>query len=168
MSTGLSNVELSELYKKYGHLVLRRSRAILGDQQLAEDALQNVFLKLLKHGGALRTAESKLAWVYRVVDRCCYDLLKTRRRERPTSETENVSVPEQETPNLDPHEGLLAQLLEGLNPDEQLVATLLYSDGLTQGEVSKRVGRSRQTVNRYAKIIRALAGRILHEGAYVK
>jgi DNA-binding transcriptional regulator LsrR (DeoR family) len=38
-----------------------------------------------------------------------------------------------------------------------LVALLLYGDGLTQEEVSERLGWSRQTVNEKARLIRQIA-----------
>jgi RNA polymerase sigma-70 factor (ECF subfamily) len=40
---------LSEIYTRYYKVMLYVSNRILGDQSLAEDAVQNVFLKILKH-----------------------------------------------------------------------------------------------------------------------
>ena len=37
----------SELYQRYGVLVLRRARALLNDEQAARDATHDVFVKVL-------------------------------------------------------------------------------------------------------------------------
>ena len=41
--------------------------------------------------------------------------------------------------------------------EERVIALLLFVDGLTQGEISERLGWSRQTINKKAKFIRQLA-----------
>lgn len=159
MSTGLTNDELCALYRQYGHLLLRRSRALLRDEQLAEDVLQNVFLKLMRCGAGVREARSQLAWLYQVVDRCSWDMLRSRRGQHvtPGSPNDELSVlPIEEG-------GFLARLLSKLRPSEQTVAVLLYSDGLTQLEVSKQLGRSRLTINKQAKVIRAIASQLVRD-----
>ena len=42
MSSALANDEVSELYRRYGYLMLRRIRPVVRDEQLAEDVLQSV------------------------------------------------------------------------------------------------------------------------------
>src|SRR5690242_10060674 len=81
MSAPLSNLEVGEIYRKYGHLVLRRCEVVTRQPALAQDALQEVFVKVMRYGSELRTAEAPLRWLYRVADRCCFDLLsRTKRR----------------------------------------------------------------------------------------
>ena len=79
---GLSNEEVAEIYRRYGHLLLRRGRARLRDAAAAEDVLQECFVKVMKYGGAYRTADAKLRWLYQVVDNGCFDAIG-RRRETP-------------------------------------------------------------------------------------
>ena len=154
MSNGLSNVELSALYQRYGHLLLRRCRAQLGDDALAQDALHTVFLKLMRHGAGVREAESQLAWLYRSTDHCCFDLLRSRRRaQRMTTrslEVDSASMPVHER-------GFVSRLLALLEPSERMLALLLFRDGFTQREASEQLGRSRQTINKQAQSIRELA-----------
>jgi RNA polymerase sigma-70 factor (ECF subfamily) len=154
-SGALSQTEVEELYARYGHLVLRRSRSILRHETLAHDALQTVFLKVLRHGSALRQVESKLGWLYTVTDNCCIDLMKRRRRDF-SFETEASTCRAQPPPPVEAR-STLSTLLAKLQPRERLVALLLYGDGLTQEEVSQRLGWSRQTVNAKARLIRQLA-----------
>ena len=42
----LTKLNFSELYQKYGPMVLRRCRFMLHDEDLALDAMQDVFIKI--------------------------------------------------------------------------------------------------------------------------
>jgi RNA polymerase sigma factor (sigma-70 family) len=151
----LSKLEVEELYARYGHLVLRRSRGILRHETLAHDALQTVFLKVIRHGSALREVESKLGWLYTVTDHCCIDIIKRRRRAF-SVENDASSGSSQPPPPVEAR-STLNTLMRKLQPRERIVALLLYGDGLTQEEISERLGWSRQTVNKKAQLIRRIA-----------
>src|SRR5258708_39614871 len=75
----MTHDEVAEAYRQYGHLVLRRCRRILRGDGGAEDALQEVFVRLWRYGEAFAAAESKGLWLFRVDDRCCFDHLSSRR-----------------------------------------------------------------------------------------
>lgn len=161
MSSELSNAEVVDLYKRYGHLVLRRTRVMLRDAQLAEDVLQSVFLKVMRNGASIRGADSQLAWLYRAVDRCCFDLIdQLRRRER--RERYRWFDSAESRPSIE-ERSFLSALWHRLDPQERAVAMLLYSDGLSQDEASHRLGWSRQTINKKAMAIRQLANDLARE-----
>ena len=160
MSSALSNSELCELYQRYAHLLVRRCRLRLGDAALADDALQDLFYKLMRHGGAIRAVDSQLAWLYRAADRCCYDIARRQQRQRQVAQPPSEDVP---AVGAADRSGVLEELFARLNPDERHVATLLFDDGMTQTEASKQLGRSRQSINRQARAIRELAQKLLQE-----
>lgn len=53
--------ELTRASLTYGHLVLRRCRRLLRDCASAEDAAQETFLRLWRHGDAFALTDSKVA-----------------------------------------------------------------------------------------------------------
>lgn len=55
----------SELYQRYGVLVLRRARALLNDEQAARDATHDVFVKVLSALDDFRQESSPVTWLYR-------------------------------------------------------------------------------------------------------
>src|SRR5262245_59002069 len=77
--------EVAEAYRRYARPVLRRCRRILRNQHAAEDAMQEVFLRLWRYGGSFRLAGHKLGWLYRVAERCCYNELRRRNNRRELS-----------------------------------------------------------------------------------
>lgn len=141
----LTRQEIGEAYAQFGPLVLLRCRRILRDGDLAEDAFQDTFLRLCRYGGAYRQADSKVAWLYRVADRCCFDRLsKTKRLSEVPLETKHERSVEglEVVENWNVIQGYLGQLEERM----QHVAIMYYIDGMTQIEIGKALGLSRQTV----------------------
>ena len=73
MGRGLPQEVVSQAYAQFGPLVLLRCKRILRDESSAEDAAQDTFMRLWRYGKSFREATSKVAWLYRVADRCCFD-----------------------------------------------------------------------------------------------
>jgi RNA polymerase sigma-70 factor (ECF subfamily) len=155
VDAALTTEEISALYEKYGFFLLRRCRAILRDTALADDALQEAFVKVLRAGGGVRAADEPLRWLYRVVDHCCFDALRRRRRSVETScDEEGAGVHPSVQIEL---RDAVQQLLGALDEQEMRIAVLLFFDGMSQGEIAEEVGVSRVTVNKKVQTIRARA-----------
>ncbi len=152
MAAGLSNAEVAEVYRVYGALVLRRCRLVLRDAALADDALQEVFVKVMRYGAELRTVDAPLRWLYRVADRCCFDLLAKAKRRRESELDVDLA-------GAHPEAGLVSRqvwrgLLAKLNDADRQLAVLAFVDELSQGEIADEIGCSRQTVNKRLGLIR--------------
>jgi RNA polymerase sigma-70 factor (ECF subfamily) len=155
--------DVSALYAKYGFFLRRRCRTILRNDAQAEDALQEAFVKVLRSGNALATVDEPLRWLYRIVDRCCFDVLRKRR-----GSVESSSDDEGETPHpgaaIEMRDAVL-RLFHTLDETDMQIALLLFVDGLSQGEVAEEVGLSRVTVNKRVQAIRARASEWLGRAA---
>lgn len=162
MSEGLSDLEVGEIYRTYGHLLLRRCRLRTRDDGAAQDALQEAFLKIMKHGGAYLAAESRLGWLYRVVDNCCYDGF-ARRREAPVApdELDHRAGPDGRQASSFARVDV-ERAFRRLRESERAVAVLAFVDGMDQGQIAREVGSSRQTVNKKLGAIRERLTRWLH------
>jgi RNA polymerase sigma-70 factor (ECF subfamily) len=159
MSQGLSDREVGEIYRTYGHLLLRRCRLRTRDAAAAEDALQEAFLKIMKHGGAYLAAESRLRWLYRVVDNCCYDGF-ARRREAPVAPDELDDRAGQRTDSVARVD--VDRAFRRLRESERQVAVLAFVGGMDQGQIARELGSSRQTVNKKLGSIRQRLTRWFH------
>lgn len=143
----MTELEISDVYRQYGHLVARRCKRIVGHADRAEDALQEVFLRVWRYGEGFRGAESKVAWLYRVADRCCFDLIALDRKRR------EVSIDAGHEPIAGGSEShrvedgeIVIRFLERFDDRLKQVAVLHYLDGMTQEEIAVATGWSRQTV----------------------
>ena len=141
------------MYARYGYFLRRRCRTILRDEALADDTLQEAFVKVMRAGGAIREADEPLRWLYRVVDRCCFDALRKRRSMIETpSESEGAGA--HPSVALEMRDAVL-RLLDTFDEQRMRIALLLFVDGLSQGEIAEEVGVSRVTVNKRIQAIRA-------------
>lgn len=160
-AAGFTNEELGDLYRRYGFLLQRRCRTILRSDAAAADALQDAFVKFLHASETLKAAENPLAFMYRVVDRCCFDQLrytKRRRDEQLEQHQDSAAV----HPGVD-HEARNAALhvLAELSEPEYEVAVLAYVDGINQTEIATMLGLSRPTIWKRLTAVREHAARVL-------
>lgn len=133
----MSTDEVRALYERFGYSVYRRCLRILRDPARAEDAQQDVFVRVLKYGESFRGG-SVLSWLLRIADRAALDRLQ---REGPTRETDGdePGAPELPADSLPEAEAaqLLSELLGRLARPLQEVALLTYLDGMTAAEESQ-------------------------------
>jgi RNA polymerase sigma-70 factor (ECF subfamily) len=140
--------EITKAYVTYGPYVLRRCRRILGSEAAAQDALQEAFMRLVRRADLFAGAESKLAWLYRVAERCCFDQLSrpATRAARPLDELRTGEPWESSSAVQAEDRDVVMKFLGGLDDKLRQVAVLHYLDEMGQEEIARAIGCSRQTV----------------------
>jgi RNA polymerase sigma-70 factor, ECF subfamily len=80
---------LSKLYDRYSRTVFGVGLRILGDRSMAEELVQEVFLKVWRSSGRFDSARGSFStWLYRVTRSVALDLYRKRaHRVRPVSDT---------------------------------------------------------------------------------
>lgn len=159
----MSRDSVANAYEKYGHLVLKRCELILRDTDAAKDALQEVFIRLMKYGQRFAQAESPVRWLYRVSDRVCFDAIERRARQPALL---HPQTPELATPaDLGEDVANRQVILRFLNIfDDTLkrIAVLHYVDELSQERIAEEMGWSRQTINKKIALLRRRAKGLGH------
>jgi RNA polymerase sigma-70 factor (ECF subfamily) len=117
----------ARLIARHAPKLLSVARRMLGGQAEAEDAVQDVFLKLWTHAGRWRPGTAKFeTWLYRVTLNACYDRLR-RRGGEPLEAA--VAVPDNAPlPDAGLDDGALALAVEAAVadlPERQRAAILL-------------------------------------------
>ena len=72
----MGDVWIEDLYQRYGPLLLRRARMLLGDEPAAWDAVQEVFVRALQTGSRFRHEASPMSWLYRITTNHCLNRLR--------------------------------------------------------------------------------------------
>ncbi len=73
-------IDVEQYYKKYGPMVLRRCRFILKDEDLAYDAMQDVFVNLLKNKNRLK-GDYPSSLLYKIATNVCLNMIRSRKKE---------------------------------------------------------------------------------------
>lgn len=137
------------LMRQHERLVLVTALRLLGNLEDAQDASQEVFLRLYRNLAKVQASASLSGWLYRVTVNACHDL---HRRSRP--ETTIEDVPEPRDPAADPQQAVtdaerrrvLQLSLRHLPEKERAALVLRDLEGLSTEEVARVLGSSEATV----------------------
>ncbi|MCA9516776.1 MAG: RNA polymerase sigma factor [Myxococcales bacterium] len=157
MFENLESQGIADLYRAYGPELRRRAYAVLRDPVAAEDAVQDVFIKAMRHGDALRDAASPRTWLYRVATNHCLNLKRDSMRRRRLLDAKVAPAMDQVAgPSLDAR--LTAERLLDRAPAEVAdVARCFYYGEMTQDETAAELAVSRRTVGYRLQAFRQLA-----------
>jgi RNA polymerase sigma factor (sigma-70 family) len=153
---------LKELYEKHAAAVYGRCRYLLRDPEEAKDALQDVFVKVMRALPEFRAAASPSTWILRIATHHCLNVL----RSRGSLWREQVQVLERgkkHEPESPDRRELVRVLLAAAPEEAQEMAVLYYVDELTQAEIALETGRSRPTVRKRLRQFLSCAREALRE-----
>ena len=144
MKTSFTNSDFSELYQKFGPMVLRRCRAILKDEEKALDAMQDVFLRILESKDKIKNACASLFYV--TATHICLNKIKSDKlRSGPdfekVAQTMADDFSEQESQKIEAAL-TIEKIFEKRDHKDSLIATLHFVDGLTLEETAEQIGMS--------------------------
>ena len=139
--------------------MFRTARAILRNDQDAEDAVQEAICAAFARRDSLRDAEKFKPWMLRILTNKCYDACRRRRNTSDLDAAGEVPAPE-----TDQAERLsLWQAVLSLNDDLRAPVTLFYYDGLSIREISRVLGISEAAVKTRLSRGRARLRQLLDE-----
>lgn len=137
------------LYENYGSAIFARCCRLLDDRSAAEDAAQEIFLRVHRHIGSAPPNDDALRWMYRITTNYCLNMLRDRKlRPVPTdnlSQVVAVACPEERIVDRD----LGRRLTMNAPAHLRVVAWLYHVEGLAQHEIADELGISRRTVVNY-------------------
>jgi RNA polymerase sigma-70 factor (ECF subfamily) len=150
-------------YLRYGPMVLRRCRKLLGDEQAAYDAAQEVFLRVIARRGRL-TGDYPSALLFRIATNVCLNRLREDRRRGlrhlPSFPPELVLAP---APEAAVSAGrFLDHLFEHETDETRQIAVMYFVDGMTLREIGAALELSTSGVHkrldRLRRRIRSMGG----------
>ena len=151
------NKALEELFLLYGNKVFRLALTILNDRFLAEDVVQETFLKVQQNAKSYRFRNSEREWIMTIAHNIAIDILRKRKREIVQEEIISHSEIADVVTDCDNDVGFL-QLIEPLNElDRQIVSLHLISE-LKHREIAHILNMSVSAVKkRYERAIKRIA-----------
>jgi len=146
-----------QLVADHERLVLRTAWRVLAHREDAQDAAQEVFLRLYKNVGKLRDDTAIEAWLYRVTMNVCQDL----RRKRTSGPTALIDLRASEMPRIDhaidieQQTAALMDLISALPDKERAALVLRELEERSTREVAEILGSSEVTVRSQISSARA-------------
>jgi len=160
-------LDVESHYLRYGPMVLRRCRTLLRDPAKAEDAMQDVFVSLIRNEDRLRD-EAPGALLLRIATNVCLNRLRGERRHPEDAHEDDdlaLRIAQADDGGSDAESRTLARSVLGrlFGADDPLAAStrslafMHLVDGLTLEEVARE---SRLSVSGVRKRLRGLKGRL--------
>jgi len=140
------------LVERHSHSVFRLAFRMTGNQQDAEDLVQETFLRAYRQIGRFDGRASFSTWLYRIAANCSLDLIRARKRrqEQQTPVNDEGEDLGAALPAADPApdrlafsgelKQLLAPAIESLSPMERTAFVLRHYEGMCIEEIGKVLG----------------------------
>lgn len=144
-----TSLDPGELFRQHGPMVYRRALRLLNRPEDAEEATQEVFLRVMRSVDAFEGRSGITTWLYQITTHYCLNLIRDRGRRRQLLE-QNV------LPELQAGAGesrtttsdlvLLQQLLAAADEQQAQAAVYVFLDGLSHEEAAELMEVSKRTV----------------------
>jgi len=149
------SLDVEALSHRYGAMVLRRCRRLLGDEDEALDACQDVFVRVLERRERLDAAYPS-SLLFRIATNVCLNRIRDRGR-RPTTRDEELlaSIACADAPGAGSEARLVLDWLFGRQPvSSRTIAVLHFVDGLTLEDVARQTNLSVSGVRKRLRKLR--------------
>jgi RNA polymerase sigma factor (sigma-70 family) len=150
----------SEIYDRYSSRIYNFAFRFLRNSEAAEDAVQEVFVKMLKHANQFNGDAKLSTWLFSITANWCRDYL--RKSDNKAKETEEVLISLPGPSELAPdrtlerrqNEVMVQQALEALTPEQREAILLSRYQGLSYAEIAQISGCSEGAVK--TRVFRAM------------
>lgn len=152
-------INVEDYYTRYGPMVLRRCRSLMGDEDRALDAMQEVFVRLLGYRDRLEDRYPS-SLLFRMATNVCLNMIRAEKRAGTAPGDEIMAViavddaPDERIVLND----LLDRIFRGEPPSTREIAVMHYVDGMTYEEVAAEVGLSVSGVRKRLRKLKERAG----------
>jgi RNA polymerase sigma-70 factor (ECF subfamily) len=136
-------MDVEDLFRRYGPLVVRRCRQLLKDEDEALEVSQDVFVQLLRRRGNL-SVRNPSNLLYRMATNLSLNRIRDRKR-KPAEKDDDLlyQLASMEEPTARLEARSVLGYLFGRHPESsRVMAVLHFVDGLTLKEVAEKVGMS--------------------------
>ena len=136
----MSPEEFIRRFLPLGDNLYRLAFSLLGSQEEAEDAIQDVFLKMWASQKQLDTVRDPASWSYILLRNLCVDRLRARgdRRQEPIPE----GLPAEPPPEEDERLQRILSAVRSLSPKSRELLRMRLVEGLPYDEIARQTGQS--------------------------
>ncbi len=142
MAENNNRKELERALNEFGDLIYRTSFIILGNQQDAEDVLQDTFIRYMEKSPVFKDYEHQKAWLLKVSHNLCKDLLRFKKRHT------YVNIDEVEKSGSLSIGNEVIKYFISLPPKYKITLILFYVEGFQVSEISKIINISESAVKK--------------------
>lgn len=146
MAQNLKTTYVARLYKDHGAMVYRRALRLLANPQDAEEATQEVFVRVMRTEAGYAGKGELIGWLYRITTHYCLNRIRDRRRRNELFQL-HVAPGIATTATTAPADMVMMRWLLSRADERQAQAAIyVYVDGMSYDEAAPLLGVSKRTV----------------------
>jgi RNA polymerase sigma-70 factor (ECF subfamily) len=142
------------VYQEFSQGIFSYCLKILADRQLAEDVVQETFLKVQQHAQSIQRNQSFKSWIFRIARN---EALMQFRKRRSNGQVNDESVWNEETPYQQfvamERSEIVNRLVDSLKHEYREVLVLLIYEGMSYAEIASITGATESSVK--SRVFRA-------------
>lgn len=157
----------SQIYRKYAQKVFAKCIALLKEEHLAEDAMQDVFTKVFLNLSSFNEKSQFSTWIYSVTYNYCIDLIRKGKKEKgmfvddierapdTADDVEDAFLMEMEVKRL-------KVILERIPVDDHAILLMKYQDDMSIKEIADALQKTESAVKMKLKRAKEKAAEVYH------
>ena len=151
-------INIDDCYKKYAPMIFRRCLSLLGNEDDALDAAQDVFVKLLRYRQRLH-GRFLSSLLYTIATNICLNRLRQKKKQGIVYHDPETLFPASHDPEFARVEAgmLMDTILESESEADRAICFMYHRDGMTLREIGEAVGLSASGVRKRLGAINARA-----------
>ncbi len=148
-------MDIDNLYRKYGPMVYRRCKSMLKNDDAATDAMQDVFVQVIRKQDRL-TLDAPSSLLYTIATNTCLNIIRKNKKtpECESDEILSIIAGYDDPENLVLTNHFLDKLFIGEKHSTRAIAVMHYVDGYTLEETAKHIGLSVSGVRKRLRKLR--------------
>ncbi len=155
MSEKLTESDFLKIYEKYKDRIYNQAYRILGNKEDAEEATQDIFLRIYKFYEGFRGEAKLSSWIYRISVNVCISRAISKRKDIDyLEETEKIIHKNISEKTKNPEElfqskefrNIILNLISKLQPKYGSILTLYYFEEMSYREISEILKISEGTI----------------------
>ena len=150
----------SEIYDRYSGRIYNFALRFLKNAEAAEDATQEVFVKMMRHANQFQGDAKLSTWLFSITANWCRDYLRKADNKAKESDDVLVTLPASTEHSPDrtleqrENEALIKRALQALTPEQREAILLSRYQGLSYAEIAQISGCSEGAVK--TRVFRAM------------
>lgn len=142
------NEYFEEIYDRYADKVYRKCYSFVNNQEVAEDLVHDIFLKLIIKIGTFKENSRFSTWLYSITYNYCLDHIRISKRKGEVPILENMDW-EDDDDDKELKEWQSAELsrsLKSMQPHERMILEMKYQEDFSIREISETLNISESAV----------------------
>ena len=147
-----NQVYFSQLYRRYAGKVFGKCLSILKNSEEANDAVQDIFVKIMLNLGNFGEKSQFSTWVYSITYNFCIDVIRKKKKEKTLFSDDMERAPDVAEDEI-PDEYLLAmdvkylkQVLEDLPTGDRMILLMKYQDDMSIRDIAETIDKTESAV----------------------